>query len=47
MCIGIGRKYCCDIGRGRIKGRVWWWTGDCDIKADGGVGAGVVDEGWG
>ena len=37
----------CDIGRGRIKGRIWWWTGDCDIKADGGVGAGVIDEGWG
>jgi hypothetical protein len=23
------------------------WTGDCDIKADGSVWAGVIDEGWG
>jgi hypothetical protein len=30
-----------------LKGRVWWWTGDCDIEADGSVWAGVIDEGWG
>ena len=32
--------------RGRVKGGAWWWTGDGDIEADGGVRAGVVDQGW-
>jgi len=30
-----------------LKEGLWWWTGDCDIEADGDVEAGVVDEGWG